>query len=200
MYQIIIKKLIDFLCSLILILLLSPMIILITFALLFANQGKPFFFQTRPGKHGKLFNIIKFKTMNDKKDSSGNLLSDEIRLTKIGKFVRKTSIDELPQLINVLMGHMSLVGPRPLLTQYLPLYNDFQQRRHIVKPGMTGWAQINGRNAISWEQKFEYDVWYVDNLSLKLDIKIVLLTIKKVVVSEGVSSKDNITMDEFLGN
>ena len=200
MYQIIIKKLIDFLCSLILILLLSPMIILITFALLFANQGKPFFFQTRPGKHGKLFNIIKFKTMNDKKDSSGNLLSDEIRLTKIGKFVRKTSIDELPQLINVLMGHMSLVGPRPLLTQYLPLYNDFQQRRHIVKPGMTGWAQINGRNAISWEQKFEYDVWYVDNLSLKLDIKIVLLTIKKVVISEGVSSKDNITMDEFLGN
>jgi lipopolysaccharide/colanic/teichoic acid biosynthesis glycosyltransferase len=200
MYQIIIKKLIDFLCSLILILLLSPMIILITFALLFANQGKPFFFQTRPGKHGKLFNIIKFKTMNDKKDSSGNLLSDEIRLTKIGKFVRKTSIDELPQLINVLMGHMSLVGPRPLLPQYLPLYNDSQQRRHLVKPGMTGWAQINGRNAISWEQKFEYDVWYVDNLSLKLDIKIVLLTIKKVVISEGVSSKDNITMDEFLGN
>jgi lipopolysaccharide/colanic/teichoic acid biosynthesis glycosyltransferase len=200
MYQIIIKKLIDFLCSLILILLLSPMIILITFALFFANQGKPFFFQTRPGKHGKLFNIIKFKTMNDKKDNSGNLLSDEIRLTKIGKFVRKTSIDELPQLINVLMGDMSLVGPRPLLPQYLPLYNDSQQRRHLVKPGMTGWAQINGRNAISWEQKFEYDVWYVDNLSLKLDIKIVLLTIKKVVVSEGVSSKDNITMDEFLGN
>lgn len=200
MYQIIIKKLIDFSCSLILLLILSPIIILITFALLFANRGKPFFFQTRPGKHGKLFNIIKFKTMNDKKDNSGNLLSDEIRLTKIGKFVRKTSIDELPQLINVLMGDMSLVGPRPLLVQYLPLYNDFQLRRHFVKPGMTGWAQINGRNAISWEQKFEYDVWYVDNLSLKLDIKIVLLTIKKVVVSEGVSSKDNITMDEFLGN
>jgi lipopolysaccharide/colanic/teichoic acid biosynthesis glycosyltransferase len=200
MYQIIIKKLIDFSCSLIFLFLLSPMIILITFTLLFANQGKPFFFQTRPGKNGKLFNIIKFKTMNDKKDNSGNLLSDEIRLTKIGKFVRKTSIDELPQLINVLIGDMSLVGPRPLLTQYLPLYNDFQQRRHIVKPGMTGWAQINGRNAISWEQKFEYDVWYVDNLSLKLDIKIVLLTLKKVVISEGVSSKDNITMDEFLGN
>jgi lipopolysaccharide/colanic/teichoic acid biosynthesis glycosyltransferase len=199
MYQIIFKKLIDFLCSLILILLLSPLIILITFALFFANQGRPFFLQTRPGKHGKLFNIIKFKTMNDKKDDSGNLLSDEIRLTKIGKFVRKTSIDELPQLINVLLGDMSLVGPRPLLQQYLPLYNEFQQRRHEVKPGMTGWAQINGRNAISWSQKFEYDVWYVDNLSIILDIKIVLLTIKKVFIAEGISSKENITMDEFLG-
>jgi lipopolysaccharide/colanic/teichoic acid biosynthesis glycosyltransferase len=199
MYQIIFKKLIDFLCSLILILLLSPLIILITIALFFANQGRPFFLQTRTGKHGKLFNIIKFKTMNDKKDDSGNLLSDEIRLTKIGKFVRKTSIDELPQLINVLLGHMSLVGPRPLLPQYLPLYNEFQQRRHEVKPGMTGWAQINGRNAISWSQKFEYDVWYVDNLSIILDIKIVLLTIKKVFIAEGISSKENITMDEFLG-
>jgi lipopolysaccharide/colanic/teichoic acid biosynthesis glycosyltransferase len=200
MHQIIIKKLIDFLCSLILILLLSPMIILITFTLLFANQGKPFFFQTRPGKHGKLFNIIKFKTMNDKKDSSGNLLSDEIRLTNIGKFVRKTSIDELPQLINVLMGDMSLVGPRPLLPQYLPLYNDSQQRRHLVKPGMTGWAQINGRNAISWEQKFEYDVWYVDNLSLKLDIKIVLLTIKKVVNRENISADKSVSVDFFKGD
>ena len=199
MYQIIFKKLIDFLCSLILIFLLSPLIILITIALFFANQGRPFFFQTRPGKHGKLFNIIKFKTMNDIKDDSGNLLSDEIRLTKIGKFVRKTSIDELPQLINVLLGDMSLVGPRPLLPQYLPLYNEFQKRRHEVKPGMTGWAQINGRNAISWSQKFEYDVWYVDNLSIILDIKIILLTIKKVFIAEGISSKENITMDEFLG-
>jgi lipopolysaccharide/colanic/teichoic acid biosynthesis glycosyltransferase len=199
MYQIIFKKLIDFLCSLFLILLLSPLIILITIALFFANQGRPFFFQTRPGKHGKLFNIIKFKTMNDIKDDSGNLLSDEIRLTKIGKFVRKTSIDELPQLINVLFGDMSLVGPRPLLPQYLPLYNELQKRRHEVKPGMTGWAQINGRNAISWSQKFEYDVWYVDNLSIILDIKIILLTIKKVFIAEGISSKENITMDEFLG-
>lgn len=200
MYQIIFKKLIDFLCSLILILLLSPLIILITIALFFANQGRPFFLQNRPGKHGKLFNIIKFKTMNDKKNDSGNLLSDEIRLTKIGKFVRKTSIDELPQLINVLKGDMSLVGPRPLLPQYLPLYNEFQKRRHEVKPGMTGWAQINGRNAISWSQKFEYDVWYVDNLSIILDIKIVLLTIKKVFIAEGITSKENNTMDEFLGN
>ena len=199
MYQIIFKKLIDFLSSLILIFLLSPLIILITIALFFANQGRPFFFQTRPGKHGKLFNIIKFKTMNDIKDDSGNLLSDEIRLTKIGKFVRKTSIDELPQLINVLLGDMSLVGPRPLLPQYLPLYNELQKRRHEVKPGMTGWAQINGRNAISWAQKFEYDVWYVDNLSIILDIKIILLTIKKVFIAEGISSKENITMDEFLG-
>ena len=200
MYQIIFKKLIDFLCSLFLILLLSPLIILITIALFFANQGKPFFLQNRPGKHEKLFNIIKFKTMNDKKDDSGNLLSDEIRLTKIGKFVRKTSIDELPQLINVLKGDMSLVGPRPLLPQYLPLYNEFQKRRHEVKPGMTGWAQVNGRNAISWKQKFDYDVWYVDNLSFILDIKIVLLTIKKVFIAEGITSKENNTMDEFLGN
>lgn len=200
MYQIIFKKLIDFLCSLILILLLSPLIILITIALFFANQGKPFFLQNRPGKHEKLFNIIKFKTMNDKKDDSGNLLSDEIRLTKIGKFVRKTSIDELPQLLNVLLGDMSLVGPRPLLPQYLPLYNEFQQRRHLVKPGMTGWAQVNGRNAISWKQKFDYDIWYVDNLSFILDIKIVLLTIKKVFIAEGITSKENNTMDEFIGN
>lgn len=199
MYQIIFKKLIDFLSSLILIFLLSPLIILITIALFFSNQGKPFFLQTRPGKHGKLFNIIKFKTMNDIKDDKGNLLSDEIRLTKIGKFVRKTSIDELPQLINVLLGDMSLVGPRPLLPQYLPLYNELQKRRHEVKPGMTGWAQVNGRNAISWAQKFEYDVWYVDNLSIILDIKIILLTIKKVFIAEGISSKENITMDEFLG-
>lgn len=199
MYQIIFKKLTDFLFSLFLILLLFPLIMLITIALFFANQGKPFFLQNRPGKHGKLFNIIKFKTMNDKKNDSGNLLSDEIRLTKIGKFVRITSIDELPQLINVLKGDMSLVGPRPLLPQYLPLYNEFQKRRHEVKPGMTGWAQINGRNAISWSQKFEYDVWYVDNLSIILDIKIVLLTIKKVFIAEGISSKENITMEEFLG-
>lgn len=199
MYQIIFKKLTDFLFSLFLILLLFPLIMLITIALFFANQGKPFFLQNRPGKHGKLFNIIKFKTMNDKKNDSGNLLSDEIRLTKIGKFVRITSIDELPQLINVLKGDMSLVGPRPLLPQYLPLYNEFQKRRHEVKPGMTGWAQINGRNAISWSQKFEYDVWYVDNLSIILDIKIILLTIKKVFIAEGISSKENITMEEFLG-
>jgi undecaprenyl phosphate N,N'-diacetylbacillosamine 1-phosphate transferase len=200
MYQIIFKKLIDFLCSLFLILLLSPLIILITIALFFANQGKPFFLQNRPGKHGKLFNIIKFKTMNDKKNDSGNLLSDEIRLTKIGKFVRKTSIDELPQLINVLKGEMSLVGPRPLLPQYLPLYNEFQQRRHEVKPGMTGWAQINGRNAISWSQKFEYDVWYVDNLSFILDIKIVLLTIKKVIKRENISADKSVSIEFFKGN
>jgi lipopolysaccharide/colanic/teichoic acid biosynthesis glycosyltransferase len=165
--------------------------------LFFANQGKPFFFQTRPGKNAKLFRIIKFKTMNDKKDSNGNLLLDSQRLTKIGSFVRKTSLDEIPQLLNVLLGDMSLVGPRPLLPDYLPFYNEFQNQRHLVKPGITGWAQVNGRNAISWEQKFEYDVFYVKNCNFILDLKIVFLTVKKVFVSEGISSGVHATMPRF---
>ncbi len=176
-----------------------PIFVIVLLGLYIANQGKPFFFQTRPGKNEKTFKIIKFKTMNDKKDVDGNLLPDANRLTKIGQLVRKTSLDELPQLINVLKGDMSLIGPRPLLPEYLPLYNEIQKRRHKVKPGITGWAQVNGRNAISWEQKFEYDVWYVDNLSYLLDIKIFFLTIKKVFISEGISQQGQATMNYFDG-
>lgn len=159
-----------------------------------------FFFQQRPGKDSKLFKIVKFKTMTDERDSEGNLLPDEERLTKIGRFIRSTSIDELPQLINVLKGDMSLIGPRPLLPQYLPLYSEKQARRHEVRPGITGWAQVNGRNAISWQKKFEYDVWYVDHVSLGLDIKILFLTMKKVFVREGIASQTSSTMELFTGN
>lgn len=165
-----------------------------------ANNGKPFFFQLRPGKNAKLFNIIKFKTMNDKKDSNGELLPDHKRLTKVGAFVRKTSLDEIPQLINVIKGDMSLIGPRPLLPEYLPLYSKEQMRRHEVKPGITGWAQVNGRNAISWQEKFKLDVWYVNHVNFSLDLKIILLTIKKVLVKEGISSATSVTMEKFLGN
>ncbi|PJA06310.1 MAG: lipid carrier--UDP-N-acetylgalactosaminyltransferase, partial [Flavobacteriales bacterium CG_4_10_14_0_2_um_filter_35_18] len=164
-----------------------------------ANNGKPFFFQLRPGKNGKIFKIVKFKTMNDKKDHEGNLLPDAKRLTKIGSFVRKTSLDELPQLFNVLKGEMSLIGPRPLLVEYLPLYSEEQNRRHEVKPGITGWAQVNGRNAISWEDKFKYDVWYVDNASFLVDMRILFLTIKKVLGSENISSKTSLTIEKFKG-
>jgi lipopolysaccharide/colanic/teichoic acid biosynthesis glycosyltransferase len=199
MYKNYFKRLFDFTAALVGLLLLSPLFILVTIGLFFVNQGKPFFFQTRPGKDEKLFRIVKFKTMNDKKDANGNLLSDAERLTAIGSFVRKTSLDEIPQLINVLKGDMSLIGPRPLLPQYLPLYSETQKRRHEVRPGITGWAQVNGRNAISWEQKFAYDVWYVNNISLLLDIKILFLTIKKVVLSEGVSQEGQATMEAFNG-
>jgi lipopolysaccharide/colanic/teichoic acid biosynthesis glycosyltransferase len=200
MYKYIVKRITDFLTALIGLMLLSPLLLIVTIGLYFANQGKPFFFQLRPGLNGVIFEIVKFKTMNDKKDASGNLLSDGERLTKIGAFVRKTSLDEIPQLINVLKGDMSLIGPRPLLPQYLSLYNDFQGRRHEVKPGITGWAQVNGRNAISWQKKFEYDVWYVDNLSMALDIKIFFLTIKKVFVSEGINMQGQVTAEAFKGN
>ena len=185
MYKNFIKPAIDFVLALVGFLFLSPVFVLVTIGLFFANDGKPFFFQLRPGKDGKIFKIIKFKTMTDKKDENGNLLPDADRLTKIGSFVRKTSLDEIPQLLNVIKGDMSLVGPRPLLPKYLELYNDFQRRRNEVKPGITGWAQVNGRNSISWEKKFEYDVWYVDNVSFLLDIKILIMTVLKVEKSEG---------------
>ncbi len=200
MYKNYIKRLFDFLAAFFGLLLLSPIFIIVTIGLYFVNQGKPFFFQSRPGKNERIFKIVKFKTMNDKKDAEGNLLPDAERLTKIGSFVRKTSLDEIPQLINVLKGDMSLIGPRPLLPQYLSLYNEVQKRRHEVRPGITGWAQVNGRNAISWKQKFEYDVWYVDNLSFFLDIKILFLTIKKVFVREGISQEGQATMEAFTGN
>ncbi len=200
MYKTYLKRLLDFLASLIGLILLSPVFIIVILGLFIANQGKPFFFQSRPGKDEKLFRIVKFKTMNDKKDANGNLLSDAERLTAIGSFVRKTSLDEIPQLLNVLKGDMSLIGPRPLLVHYLPLYNAEQKKRHDVRPGITGWAQVNGRNAISWEQKFEYDVWYVNHISLLLDIKILFLTIKKVFVREGISQEGQATAEAFKGN
>ena len=200
MYKLYFKRVFDFVVAFFALLILSPLFLIVTICLFFANQGKPFFFQIRPGKNGELFKIVKFKTMNDRKDTSGNLLPDSERLTAVGSFVRKTSLDEIPQLINVLKGDMSLIGPRPLLVQYLPLYNEHQSRRHEVRPGITGWAQVNGRNAISWKQKFDYDVWYVDNLSLGLDIKIFFLTIKKVFVREGISANGHATIEAFKGN
>ncbi|MDM1370042.1 sugar transferase [Myroides marinus] len=200
MYKCFFKRIFDFVAALIGLVLLSPIFIVVVIGLFFANQGKPFFFQVRPGKGGNMFKIVKFKTMNDKKDNEGNLLSDAERLTSIGAFVRKTSLDEIPQLINVLKGDMSLIGPRPLLPQYLELYNTEQKRRHEVKPGITGWAQVNGRNAISWKRKFELDVYYVDHISLALDIKIFFMTIKKVFVREGISQEGQATAEAFNGN
>jgi undecaprenyl phosphate N,N'-diacetylbacillosamine 1-phosphate transferase len=200
MYKLVIKSMIDFCVSLVVLIVLFPLLFVVTVLLFIATDGKPFFFQLRPGKNERIFKIIKFKTMNDKKDSKGNLLTDAARLTIIGQFVRKTSLDELPQLINVLKGDMSLIGPRPLLPEYLPLYNETQKRRHEVKPGITGWAQVNGRNAISWQQKFEYDIWYVDYLTFKLDLKIVFLTIKKVVKLEDITSENSVSAEAFKGN
>ncbi len=200
LYSRFIKPAVDALAAFTGLLLLSPLLIIVTVGLSFANRGKPFFFQTRPGKGGRLFHIIKFKTMTDDKDAAGNLLPDEQRLTALGSFVRKTSLDEIPQLFNVLKGDMSLIGPRPLLPQYLPLYDAVQKRRHEVRPGITGWAQVNGRNAISWEQKFEYDVWYVDHISLYLDLQILFKTLKKVVVREGISAEGQATMTAFKGS
>ncbi len=200
MYKNYIKRLIDFLVAFFGLLILSPVFIIVTIGLYFANDGKPLFFQSRPGLNEKIFKIIKFKTMNDKKDIHGNLLSDAERLTPIGSFVRKTSLDELPQLINVLKGDMSLIGPRPLLPQYLPLYSNGQRRRHNVRPGITGWAQVNGRNAISWTKKFELDVWYVDNLSFITDVKVFVTTFKKVFNREGVNKEGQATTEAFNGN
>ena len=200
MYKNFFKRFFDFFIALIGLIVLSPIFIGVTIGLYFATQGKPFFFQARPGLNEKIFKIIKFKTMNDKKDSNGNLLPDAVRLTPIGAFVRKTSLDEIPQLINVLKGDMSLIGPRPLLPQYLPLYNAHQKRRHEVRPGITGWAQVNGRNAISWTKKFELDVWYVDHVSFATDVKVFLMTFKKVFKSEGISQEGHATMETFKGN
>lgn len=200
MYKNFFKRLIDFTIVFIALLIIWPILLIITIWLHFANKGAgAFFFQERPGKDAKIFKVIKFKTMTDERDADGKLLPDAQRLTKVGKFVRSTSIDELPQLINVLKGDMALIGPRPLLVQYLPLYSKEQARRHEVRPGITGWAQCNGRNAISWTKKFELDVWYVDNVSLITDIKVIFITIKKVLFREDINSATSATMEAFNG-
>lgn len=201
MYKHFFKRFFDFWISLTALLVLSPILIVITLWLTIANKGAgAFFTQERPGKDSKIFKVIKFKSMTDERDAEGKLLPDAQRLTKVGRFVRSTSIDELPQLINVLKGDMALIGPRPLLVQYLPLYSPEQARRHEVRPGITGWAQVNGRNAISWKEKFELDVWYVDNISLMTDIKIIFTTIKKVLHRADINSATAATMEAFNGN
>lgn len=192
-----IKPLLDFIISLVALIVLLPVALLVGLLLLVANRGDVFFTQPRPGKAGRVFKVIKFKTMNDRRDAAGKLLPDRERLTPVGRFVRKTSMDEIPQLINVLKGDMSLVGPRPLLVEYLPLYNAEQSRRHEVRPGITGWTAVNGRNALSWEEKFKYDTWYVDHISFTLDVKILWMTVEKVLKSEGVSAKGHVTMPSF---
>jgi len=200
MYRKYLKQTFDSFIALVAFILLSPLFILCCMLLAIANNGKILFLQARPGKDERIFTIIKFKTMNDKKDAANNLLPDAVRLTFIGKIIRKTSLDEIPQLLNVIKGDMSLVGPRPLLVEYLPLYDAAQSKRHQVKPGITGWAQVNGRNALSWRQKFEYDVWYVDHLSFGLDLKILFKTFIKVFRSEGISGAGSATMEKFKGN
>jgi len=200
MYKSFIKRLIDFIISLLGLIFSSPFLIIFTFLLAITNKGKPFFIQKRPGRNERIFSIIKFKTMNDKRDLNGKLLADEKRLTKVGEVVRRLSLDEFPQLLNVIKGDMSLVGPRPLLPEYMPLYDDSQKRRHEVKPGITGWAQVNGRNAISWEKKFEYDIWYVNNITFRTDLNILFLTLIKVFKSEGINSNASVAMEKFKGN
>ncbi len=200
MYKPFLKRILDFVLALLGLILLSPVLLMVSL-LVAVKLGRPVLFtQQRPGIRGKPFQIIKFRTMTNDRDASGNLLPNEQRHTRFGRFLRSTSLDELPELINVLKGEMSLVGPRPLLMQYLPLYNDFQRRRHDVRPGITGWAQVNGRNAISWEEKFEYDVWYVNNLSFLLDLKIIFLTIKSVFRREGINQNERTTMEPFRGS
>ena len=200
-YSCFFKRVIDFILVFVVLAIIWPILLLIIIWLHFANKGAgAFFIQERPGKDGKVFQVIKFKTMTDERDAEGNLLPDAERLTKVGRFIRSTSIDELLQLINVLKGDMALIGPRPLLPQYLPLYSKEQARRHEVRPGITGWAQVNGRNAISWTKKFELDVWYVDHCSFLLDLKIIFLTIKKVFVREGISAATSVTMEAFTGS
>ncbi|MDR3219543.1 MAG: sugar transferase [Dysgonamonadaceae bacterium] len=200
MYRNFFKRIFDIALSTTGLIVLSPVFLLIMLLLSVANKGKPFFFQLRPGKNEKRFKVIKFKTMNDRKDTEGNLLPDTERITPVGNFIRKTSLDEIPQLLNVIKGDMSLVGPRPLLVEYLPLYNDEQRKRHAICPGITGWAQVNGRNAISWKRKFEYDVWYVQHISFGLDIKILYRTVLKVFRTEGINAQDGLTMELFTGN
>lgn len=203
MYKYFFKRVLDFCISLVALICISPILLVVTIWLHFANKGAgAFFFQERPGKDAKIFKVIKFKTMTDERDADGNLLPDAQRLTKVGKFVRSTSIDELPQLINVLKGDMSLIGPRPLLVQYLPLYSKEQMRRHEVRPGISGWAQCHGRNAISWTEKFKLDVWYVDHVSFITDVKVILITIKKVLFKEDINQSGGewATMDPFNGH
>ena len=195
-----VKRVLDFSAALIVLAVLLVPFLALAALLAAANRGTPFFRQTRPGRHGKLFRIVKFKTMTDEKDDRGELLPDERRLTRAGRLVRSLSLDELPQLFNVLAGQMSFVGPRPLLPEYLPLYSAEQARRHDVRPGITGWAQVNGRNSISWERKFELDVWYVDHLSFLLDARIILLTLAKVVRRQGISAEGSATMEKFTGS
>lgn len=199
MYKKFFKRFFDVIIGLIGVIVFFPFFIIVFIALIINNRGTPFFYQKRPGLNGKIFKIIKFKTMTDQKDKKGNFLPDEKRLTRVGAFVRKTSLDELPQILNLLKGDMSIIGPRPLLVEYLTLYNERQQKRHLVKPGISGWAQVNGRNGISWEQKFKYDVWYVENLSFILDLKIFILTFLKVFQSKGISQDSQATMEKFNG-
>ncbi len=199
-YILFFKPFSDFIIAFVALLMLSPLLLIATILLFLANKGNPFFVQKRPGKNGEIFKIVKFKTMTDEKGSNGILLPDSQRLTSIGKFIRKTSLDEIPQLWNVLIGDMSIVGPRPLLPKYLSIYTPYQYKRHDLKPGITGWAQVNGRNAISWTQKFEYDVWYVQNVSFFLDIQILFKTVQKVLVSEGINAENMATTEPFNGN
>ena len=199
-YEIFIKRFFDFFLSLLALIVLSPVLLILTVLGAIKMKGNPFFTQERPGKGEKIFKLIKFRTMTCETDENGDLLPDEMRLTKYGKFLRSTSLDELPELLNILLGHMSIVGPRPLLVRYLPRYNAEQKRRHLVRPGLTGWAQVNGRNAISWEDKFKLDVWYVDHISIGLDIKTVFMTVKNVLKREGISGEGQATMSEFMGS
>ena len=194
------KRPLDFVISVSAFLILFPLFLIIVIILSISNKGKPFFIQVRPGLNGKNFKILKFRTMNNRCDKNGKLLPDLDRFTTIGSYLRKTSFDEIPQLINVIRGEMSIIGPRPLLPQYIPLYSSFQARRHEVRPGITGWAQVNGRNAISWNQKFEFDVWYVDNLSFKLDLKIIVLTLSRIFKAEGINQSSETTMEAFKGD
>ncbi len=200
MYQRFIKPVSDFILALISVIVLSPVFLICIIVLLFVNRGKVFFIQQRPGKNAKLFSLIKFRTMVDRKDNNGILLPDSLRITKTGKFMRLYSIDELPQLINILSGKMSFVGPRPLLAKYIPLYSPRQARRHEVKPGLTGWTQVNGRNNLAWEQKFELDVYYVDNISALLDVRIMFRTVKSVLKREGINHSGENTMPVFSGS
>lgn len=194
-----IKRVLDFIISLLALTVLSPLLLVLTLVGAVKMRGNPFFVQERPGRNGRVFRLIKFRSMTNKK-KNGELLPDEERLTGYGRFLRRTSLDELPELLNILVGHMSIVGPRPLLVKYLPLYNEHQARRHEVRPGLTGWAQVNGRNSITWEQKFDYDVWYVDHVSFALDVRIVMMTVRSVLKREGISGENNATMAEFEGS
>jgi lipopolysaccharide/colanic/teichoic acid biosynthesis glycosyltransferase len=195
-----VKPILDFITALIAFIVLSPIFLIVVMLLGIHLKGSPFFLQKRPGKNERIFTILKFKTMNEAKDALGNLLPDSERLTALGKFIRSTSLDEIPQLLNVIKGEMSIIGPRPLLPEYLKLYNSFQKKRHEVKPGITGWAQVNGRNAISWEEKFELDVYYVQNVTFVLDVKILFKTLKKVFIREGINNQTSVTTDAFKGN